>query len=127
MLLTQLTRLDEQVETRERNFTYLAKGLEEIDGVKAFKRDPRVTRWSIYYWNFRYEQDKFDGVPRDRFLEAVEAEGAPIGVGAHRRAHLPEPPVPGNDRRADLADQMPRVPQANRLYPGALPGGGAHL
>jgi len=83
MLLTQLTRLDEQVETRERNFTYLAKGLQEIDGVKAFRRDPRVTRWSIYYWNFRYEQEAFDGIPRDRFLEAVEAEGAPIGVGAH--------------------------------------------
>lgn len=83
MLLAQLSRLDEQIETRERNFSYLAEGLSEIPGVEAFRRDPRVTRWSIYYWNFRYNQSEFDDIPRDRFLEAVHAEGAPIGVGAH--------------------------------------------
>jgi dTDP-4-amino-4,6-dideoxygalactose transaminase len=71
ILLAQLTRLDEQVETRERNFTYLAEGLKEIDGVEPFERDPRVTRWSIYYWNFRYKQEEFDDIPRDKFLEAV--------------------------------------------------------
>jgi dTDP-4-amino-4,6-dideoxygalactose transaminase len=85
ILLAQLTRLDEQIETRERNFTYLAEGLKKIDGVEPFERDPRVTRWSIYYWNFKYKKDKFDDVPRSKFLEAVRAEGAPIGVGAHGR------------------------------------------
>jgi dTDP-4-amino-4,6-dideoxygalactose transaminase len=85
ILLAQLTRIDEQIETRERNFTYLAEGLKEIDGVEPFERDPRVTRWSIYYWNFRYKQEEFDDIPRNRFLEAVNAEGAPIGVGAHGR------------------------------------------
>ena len=83
ILLTQLTRLDEQIELREQNFTYLAKGLEEIDGVEAFERDPRVTRWSIYYWNFKYRQEAFDNIPRDQFIRAVNAEGAPIKVGAH--------------------------------------------
>jgi len=83
LLLTQLSRLDEQVETRERNATYLAKGLEEIDGVKPIKRDPRVTRWSFYYWNFKYHEEEFDGVPRDKFLEALRAEGVPCSVGAH--------------------------------------------
>lgn len=83
VLLAQLTKLDEQVETRERNFTYLAEGLKEVDGVEPFERDPRVTRWSIYYWNFRYIQEEFDDIPRSKFLEAVNAEGAPIGVGAH--------------------------------------------
>jgi dTDP-4-amino-4,6-dideoxygalactose transaminase len=83
VLLTQLTRLDEQIEIRERNFTYLAEGLKEIDGVEPFERDPRVTRWSIYYWNFRYKQEEFDDIPRNRFLHAVSAEGAPISVGAH--------------------------------------------
>jgi dTDP-4-amino-4,6-dideoxygalactose transaminase len=83
VLLAQLSRLDEQIEVRERNFTYLAEGLKEIDGVEPFKRDPRVTRWSIYYWNFRYKQKEFDDIPRDRFLHAVSAEGAPISVGAH--------------------------------------------
>jgi len=87
ILLAQLTRLDEQVETRERNFTYLAEGLKEIDGVEPFERDPRVTRWSIYYWNFRYKQEEFDDIPRDKFLEAVRAEGAPIGTGYGRAVY----------------------------------------
>ena len=83
LVLVGLSRLDEQIKTRERNFTYLAKGLKEIDGIRVFDRDPRVTRWSTYYWNFKYNQGEFDGIPRDKFLEAVNAEGAPISVGAH--------------------------------------------
>ena len=85
ILLTQMTRLDEQIETREKNFTYLAEGLKEIDGIEPFERDPRVTCWSVYYWNFRYKQEEFNDIPRDKFLRAVSAEGAPIGVGAHGR------------------------------------------
>jgi dTDP-4-amino-4,6-dideoxygalactose transaminase len=83
ILLSQLSRLEEQTRTRERNAGYLAEGLKEIDGVGPIDRDPRVTRWGFYYWNFHYRQEQFDGVPRDKFLQAVNAEGAPIGVGAH--------------------------------------------
>jgi hypothetical protein len=32
-----------------------------------------------------YDVERFDGLPRNLFLEAVRAEGAPIGVGAHGR------------------------------------------
>lgn len=83
ILLTQLSRFDEQVEVRERNTAYLVKGLREIEGVEPIPRDPRVTRWCFYYWNFKYHEERFDGVPRDRFLEALRAEGVPCGVGAH--------------------------------------------
>jgi len=83
VLLEQLKRLDEQTERRERNAMYLARGLEEIDGVRPIRRDPRVTRWGFYYWNFHYEKDAFEGVPRDRFIEALQAEGVPVRVGAH--------------------------------------------
>ncbi len=83
VLLTQMKRLDEQVETRERNFTYLAEGLKEIPGIEPLTRDSRVTRWSIYYWNFKFVQEEFDEISRDTFLQAVNAEGAPIGIGAH--------------------------------------------
>jgi dTDP-4-amino-4,6-dideoxygalactose transaminase len=81
--LAQLSRLDEQTETRERNVTHLARGLEQIDGVAPIDRDERVTRWGFYYWNFHYDEERFDGVPRDKFLEALRAEGVPAGVGAH--------------------------------------------
>jgi len=83
ILLAQFARLDEQIATRERNAAYLARGLQGIDGVKAIARDPRVTRWGFYFWNFLYDQEAFGGVPRDIFIQAVRAEGAPIGPGGH--------------------------------------------
>lgn len=57
--------------------------MKEIDGVDAFQRDPRVTRWSIYYWNFKFNQEKFDGISKDKFLQAINAEGVSVGYGAH--------------------------------------------
>ncbi|MBI1925263.1 DegT/DnrJ/EryC1/StrS family aminotransferase [Candidatus Poribacteria bacterium] len=83
LLLCQLERLDEQIETRERNTAYLVEGMKVIEGVEPIERDARVTRWCFYYWDFRYIPDAFDGVPRNRFLEALRAEGVPCGVGAH--------------------------------------------
>ena len=51
--------------------------------MEPLERDERVTRWSFYYWNFKYRAEAFDGIPRDKFIEALKAEGVPIGVGAH--------------------------------------------
>jgi dTDP-4-amino-4,6-dideoxygalactose transaminase len=81
--LCQLARLDEQTETRERNIKHLAEGMKEIPGVEPIARDSRVTRWGFYYWNFHFRSQEFEGVSRDRFLEALRAEGVPCGVGAH--------------------------------------------
>ena len=83
LLLCQLERLDAQVETRERNTAHLVAGMKAIKGIDPIPRDDRVTRWCFYYWDFRYIPDEFDGVPRSRFLEGLEAEGVPCGVGAH--------------------------------------------
>ena len=52
LLLNQLERFEEQVETRERNIAYLSKGMEAIDGLHPIPRDARVTRWCFYYWGF---------------------------------------------------------------------------
>lgn len=83
ILLTQLSRLTQQTETRERNTKLLAEGMKKIPGLEPIERDKRVTRWGFYYWNFRYNQEKFDGIHRDLFIKALGAEGVPIGVGAH--------------------------------------------
>lgn len=83
LLLSQLERFDAQVETRERNTAHLVAGMKAIKGIDPIPRDDRVTRWCFYYWDFRYIPDEFDGVPRSRFLEGLQAEGVPCGVGAH--------------------------------------------
>ena len=83
LLLCQLEKFDEQVETRERNTAHLVQGMRSIPGIEPIERDERVTRWCFYYWNFGYFAEEFDSVPRGKFLQALSAEGVPGGVGAH--------------------------------------------
>lgn len=89
VLLCQLERFDEQVERRERNARYLAEGLKEIPGLEPlvdlemWGEGRFCTRWSFYYWNFKYKKEEFEGIPRDKFIEAARSEGVPVNVGAH--------------------------------------------
>ena len=102
LLLSQLERLDEQVETRERNMAYLVKGMEQIEGIHPIPRDERVTRWCFYYWDFRFVSDEFGGISRGRFMEALGAEGVSCGVGAHGQPIYNEGPFAD----ADLFDRL---------------------
>lgn len=79
--LVALERLEEQAETRWRNLRYLAKGFDDIPGLTPLEIDERVTRWNPYRWHFKFVQDKFEGVSRDVFRQALAAEGIPCGIG----------------------------------------------
>ena len=79
--LAQLTRLESQVKHREAQIAHLEAGMKEIDGVEPLERDPRVTRFSFYYYPFRFVSEKFDGVRRDTFLAALGAEGVGCWTG----------------------------------------------
>lgn len=83
ILRAQLQRLPEQTRLREENATYLAAGMREIPGLEPIRRDPRVTRWGFYYWNFHYHEEALGGVSRAAFIKAAQAEGIPVGPGAH--------------------------------------------
>ena len=48
----------------------------EHDRRRAEERDERVTTPAAYEWVLRYDAEAFAGVSRDRFLEALAAEGA---------------------------------------------------
>ena len=128
LLLSQLERFDEQVETRERNIAYLMKGMEAIEGIHPIPRDERVTRWCFYYWDFRFVSEEFGGISRGRLLEALGAEGVPCGVGAHGQPIYNEGPF-GDPALFDklglpreyLGDQAidyskVHCPQAERVY-----------
>ena len=82
LLLAQLRRYQQQqVRIKHQNGELLAKGLREIGGVEPLRRDERITQRGYYFFVIRYNSEEFGGVHRDRFVEALRAEGVPCGAG----------------------------------------------
>lgn len=79
LALSQLDRLEEWTQKRAENGEYLNEELSKIEGVKTPRKDQNITRRSYYYYRFRYLG--FDGLPRNRFIECMNAEGIPCGIG----------------------------------------------
>ncbi len=87
VLLAQLERLDESTRLRAGAAERLAKGLAEVGGVTPLAKDPRVTSRAAYQLVSKYDPDAFAGVSRDRFLEALAAEG----INADGEFYVPLP------------------------------------
>ncbi len=81
VLLAQLARLEEHSKRREQNAAYLTGLLREIPGIVPAKMYDGCTRNAYHLYMFRYEADKFAGLPRGKFLKALNAEGFPFGAG----------------------------------------------
>ena len=80
-LLTQLKRLVAQTARRNENALYLTDRLSRIDGIKPLARDPRVTVHAYHLYIFRYLAKPATGVPRAKFIQALNAEGIPCSSG----------------------------------------------
>ncbi len=82
LLLSQLRRFRaEDLRFKHDAGEFLAQGLLEIGGVLPLKRDPRITQRGYYFFVLRYDKSQFGGLSRDRFVEALHAEGVPCGSG----------------------------------------------
>ncbi len=81
LLLQQLTRLDEQSHRREQNAAYLTGLLKDIPGIAPARMYEGCTRNAYHLYMFRYDRAQFQGLPRSRFLEAIQAEGIPASGG----------------------------------------------
>lgn len=81
LLLAQMTRLEAQSRTREQNAAYLTRQLREIPGIAPARMYDGCTRNAYHLYMFRYDAREFAGLPRARFLEALNAEGIPSSPG----------------------------------------------
>ena len=81
LLLSQMTRLEQQAKTRDDNSQYLAKLLGEISGITVAKNYDGCTRSAHHLFMFRYHKEEFAGLPRAKFLSALAAEGIPHARG----------------------------------------------
>jgi perosamine synthetase len=81
LLLAQMTRLEAQSKVRNDNARYLTQQLLEIPGILPARMHEGCTRNAWHLYMFRYEAERFAGLPRARFLEALAAEGVPCSAG----------------------------------------------
>jgi len=77
VLSAQLKRLDAQTRLRHQNARLLDSLLSEIPGITPQKLDSRCTRNGQYAYIFHVEAKEFAGVPTERLIEAMNAEGIP--------------------------------------------------
>ncbi len=83
LLLRQLERLPQQVETRMERAARLRAGLRELEGLKPTPQmlDERVTAHGYHLFSMRLDEGAFDNAPRAKVLEALQAEGLPVSAG----------------------------------------------
>jgi perosamine synthetase len=81
MLLSQMTRLEEQAKMREQNAQYLTKMLKEIPGIAPAAMYEGTTRNAYHLYMLRYKKEQFAGMERAKFLKALSAEGVPCSGG----------------------------------------------
>ncbi len=81
VLLAQLERLDEQIARKNRARKFLASELDSIGGLQAVPGDSNTDVNGLYLCLLRYDASQFSGASRDRFVEALNAEGIPCHIG----------------------------------------------
>ena len=81
VLLAQMTRLTEHVNRRSENANYLTSLLKDIPGIIPAKLYDGVTRSAYHLYMFRYDKKHFADLSRDKFMEALRAEGVPCSKG----------------------------------------------
>ena len=80
LLLAQFERLEEHLVVRRKNAMILNRRLADIDGIKVFHDDPRVTRRAYHLFCFQINEQRL-GISRAQFLSALVAEGVPASGG----------------------------------------------
>ena len=81
LLLSQMRNLETHAELRSVNAGHLREQLADIEGISPLHVDDRVTRHAYHLFVLRYDASAFGGASRDRFIEALVAEGIPAVAG----------------------------------------------
>jgi dTDP-4-amino-4,6-dideoxygalactose transaminase len=81
LLLAQLERLDDQNQRRMANVELFCRQLKDIDGLMPTRPLQGTKTRSHYLVILRYDAQRWKGLPRERFVEALVAEGVPASTG----------------------------------------------
>ena len=81
ILMSQMNRIIKDADIRLTNALYLDAKLKEIPGIVPYKLANGATRSAYHLYPFRYQSERFNNIPRDKFIRALNAEGIPCGSG----------------------------------------------
>jgi dTDP-4-amino-4,6-dideoxygalactose transaminase len=81
ILLSQMTRLEQQARRRSENGKYLTSLLREIPGISPARQYDGCTNNAYHLYLLRYHPEAFSGLKRETFLKALAAEGIPNSAG----------------------------------------------
>jgi dTDP-4-amino-4,6-dideoxygalactose transaminase len=87
ILMSQMKRAKIDADKRLENALYLDSKLKEIPGIITYKLADGANRSAYHLYPFRYKKDYFDGLPREKFLKALSAEGIPCSGGYGPQYH----------------------------------------
>lgn len=84
ILMQQFEKLVKETEHRGENGDYLSAQLKQIPGIQPVRLpENSYPVWHLY--PFRYDAQQFNGLTRDQFTRAMNAEGVPCGGGYHEQ------------------------------------------
>ena len=109
VLLAQFERLDDQVKLREKNAAILDRELRANPqlGLAPVGRTADATSHAYHIYVTRYQPEALDGLSREKFVEALVAEGVPCSTGY---------PMVLDDQPVFQAEKL-----AGRAHPGEVP------
>ena len=87
ILMSQMERIKKDADVRLENAKYLDKRLSEIPGIIPYKLVTEDARSAYHLYPFRFISKEFGNVKRDKFVEALRAEGIPCSDGYGKQNH----------------------------------------
>src|SRR5262245_3989811 len=84
ILMQQFDKLIQETSLRRENADYLSAQLKQIPGIQP-ARLPEDSRAVWHLYPLRYNAEQFNGLSRDKFLKALNAEGIHCSGGYHEQ------------------------------------------
>lgn len=84
----QFSRLGEINRRREAIIKRMNNAFEEIPGLQPLKVYPKAKPGGFYGFRVLYKPEELGGLPREKFVEALQAEGANVGPCRYPLHHL---------------------------------------
>jgi dTDP-4-amino-4,6-dideoxygalactose transaminase len=81
LILRGIETHEDHMARRDENAAHLLERLAGIEGIDGQAFSPGAQRCAYHLFIYRYDREGFGGVSRDTFVQALSAEGVPVGAG----------------------------------------------